>query len=229
MHSGSPVPANNATYSVMELMAQVVVGHRLWREAGKKERFVALEDARFYHDVSGGAGGAWLRFFIARGDLSRFGISQTRLRREGRLDGLLQRVRLDPADGYSNTNETFCFEQVAPVGYTHRAADILKPLVETVRPILCLSATSAPPYRKYYVHLTPPDQAAERLPQLLSLYLLFFFFGSVTRYRPHVFDAILKSDYGPFVREFIASQPDQLLYLLATEFSEREVVKPALV
>lgn len=59
--------------------------------------------------------------------------------------------------------------------------------------------------------------------------MLFFYFGSVTRYRPHVFDDILKSTYGPFVREFIASQPDQLLYLLATEICEREVAKPALI
>jgi hypothetical protein len=34
---------------------------------------------------------------------------------------------------------------------------------------------------------------------------------------------------GPFVNEFMASQPDQLLYLLASEICEREVAKPALI
>lgn len=93
-----------------------------------------------------------------------------------------------------------------------RAADEIKDVVEAVRPFLRRSATSMPPYRHYYVHLSPPARRQERLPQLLSLYMLFFYFGSVTRYRPHVFDEILSSNYGPFVREFIASQPDQLLY-----------------
>jgi hypothetical protein len=46
---------------------------------------------------------------------------------------------------------------------------------------------------------------------------------------PHVFEDILASDYGPFVNEFMASQPDQVLYLLASEICEREVAKPALI
>jgi hypothetical protein len=33
----------------------------------------------------------------------------------------------------------------------------------------------------------------------------------------------------PFVDEFMASQPDQLLYLLASEICAREVAKPALI
>jgi hypothetical protein len=59
--------------------------------------------------------------------------------------------------------------------------------------------------------------------------MLFFYFGSVTRYRPHVYEEILSGPYGPFVNEFMASQPDQLLYLLASEICEREVAKPALI
>jgi len=59
--------------------------------------------------------------------------------------------------------------------------------------------------------------------------MLFFYFDSVTRYRPHVYDEILSGIYGPFINEFVASQPDQLLYLLASEICEREVAKPALI
>ena len=78
---GLTPPANNSTYSVTELMAQVVVGHRLWREVGNKERFVALDDIRFYHDPPTGAGDVWLRLYFQRGDLTRFGITQIQLPR----------------------------------------------------------------------------------------------------------------------------------------------------
>jgi hypothetical protein len=37
------------------------------------------------------------------------------------------------------------------------------------------------------------------------------------RYRPHVFDEIAGGKYGAFVTEFVAAQPEQLLYLLASE------------
>lgn len=218
---GLSTPANNARLSVTELMAQVIVGHRLWREAGKKERFVALHEISFFHDTPTN-GHAWVRMEISRGDLTRFDISQSRLMSQGQLAPLLDKVT-------SGDNDVICLEQAVPIAYNHRAADVLRDVVAAMRPVLWRSATSMPPYRHYYVHLTPQDKLTERLPQLLSLYMLFFYFGSVTRYRPHVFEAILASDYGPFVREFMASQPDQLLYLLATEICEREVARPALI
>jgi hypothetical protein len=34
--------------------------------------------------------------------------------------------------------------------------------------------------------------------------------------------------YGAYITEFIAAQPEQLLYLLASEMCEREVAKPAI-
>jgi hypothetical protein len=218
---GHSLPAHNKAFPVTELMPQVVVGHRLWREAGKKERFVALDRIEFFHDVPEGPGHAWLRLHVARGDLTRYGITQTRFLNEGKLNGLFQRVK-------AGGDDQLCFEQVTATPYSHRAADVLKNVVDVVRSTLWRSATSMPPYRHYYIHLTAPP-ADYRLPQLLSLYMLFFYFGSVTRYRPHVYGEILSGPYGPFVNEFMASQPDQLLYLLASEICEREVAKPALI
>lgn len=219
---GYQPPNHNKAFPVTDLMPQVVVGHRLWREAGKKERFVALERVDFLHDIPEGHGNAWLRLHVSRGDLTRYGITQTRFTSEGQLDGLFQRVKGD------HEVEELCYEQLAPVSYNHRAADVLKSVVDVVRTLLWRSATSMPPYRHYYVHLSPAP-ADSRVPQLLSLYMLFFYFGSVTRYRPYVYEQILSGPYGPFVNEFMASQPDQLLYLLASEICEREVAKPALI
>lgn len=159
---GVPAPANNDTFAVTELMAQVVVGHRLWREVGKKERFVALDGIRFYHDTPTGPGNVWLRLYIQRGDLSRFGITHKRALAESALTGTFDWVK-------SEADDVLCLEQLAPVAYSHRAADVIKDVVETARPHLWRSATSMPPYRHYYVHLSPPPRQQERLPQLLSL------------------------------------------------------------
>jgi hypothetical protein len=82
-------------------------------------------------------------------------------------------------------------------------------------------------YRKYYLHLTPGQET--RLPQLASLWCLFFYFGSVVRYRPHLFDNILKGPYGAFVTEFLSAQPEQFLYLLASEMQARDIARPAIV
>jgi YaaC-like Protein len=67
------------------------------------------------------------------------------------------------------------------------------------------------------------------VPQLASMWLLFYYFGSIVRYRPHQFDNIMAGSFGPFVSEFISAQSEQLLYLLASEMARREVAKPAII
>jgi hypothetical protein len=81
-------------------------------------------------------------------------------------------------------------------------------------------------YRRYYVHLTPGG--GQRVSQLAALWALWFYFGSVVRYRPHVFAEMTAGRYGAYITEFVAAQPEQLLYLLASEMCEREVAKPVI-
>ncbi|HEX8207576.1 MAG TPA: YaaC family protein [Solirubrobacteraceae bacterium] len=90
-----------------------------------------------------------------------------------------------------------------------------------------VSAVPGSTYRRYYLCLTPPAEV--RLPQLASLWALFFYFGSVVRYRPHLFGTLLQAEYGAFVSEFISSQPEQMVYLLASELCQREIARPAIV
>jgi hypothetical protein len=51
----------------------------------------------------------------------------------------------------------------------------------------------------------------------------------LTRYRPHHFPNITSSAYGPRVQDFVTGQPQQFLYLLASEFAEREIAKPSIL
>jgi hypothetical protein len=67
------------------------------------------------------------------------------------------------------------------------------------------------------------------LPQILSIYVTFFYLGSVTRYRPNFFEKILGTKHGSHIQEVILNLPQQFLYLLASEFAGREVAHAPLV
>ena len=102
-------------------------------------------------------------------------------------------------------------------------------LVKSVRDYLWVTVASVPPYRRYYLYLAPTADHAQLLPQLLSIYAVTFYLGSITRYRPHHFDKIVDSPMGPRIEEFISGQPLQFIYLMASEFAEQDVTKPSIV
>ena len=219
-------PTNNATYPVTELLPQVVIGHRMWRDATRgKERFVAIEEIEMVEDSA--AREIWLRLYLARGDLSRYDISRSRLLQEADLFDFHE-VQIGDT---GRDSSLLCLEQTTAIAYTDRATDKVMDLVDSIRSRLWRIATTVPDdgYRKYYLHLTPPAEAASRVTQLESLWLLTYYFGSIVRYRPHLFDNVMSGAFGPFVAEFISAQPEQLLYLLASEMRQREVAKPAII
>ncbi len=217
---GYPTPAE---WRASDLMSQVVVGHRLWREAtGGRERFIPLDDIDFIHNRSKKQ--IWLRLRIAKETLRRHGIAQKRVLKEGGLSPGFRRVTdgTDPA-------RFLCFEQTKPVAYSHRPTENVMDLVNRVKPSLwrVMSALPERSYRRYYLHLTSKGDL--RVSQLAAMWSLLFYFGSVVRYRPHRFTDILQGPYGPFVDEFISAQPKQMLYMLASEMSLHEVASPAIV
>lgn len=223
---GYPRPATADVYPVVELLPQVVIGHRIWRESqiDRNERFIDIKEIQFVDDRQRKE--LWLRLFIERSDLERYEITHARLLTEGHLDGVFREVNMH---GIDRSSSLICLEQAQVTPYTGRPTDVVADIVAHVRPALwrIVSAIPGDGYRRYYVHLTPPTEA--RLPQLASLWALFFYFGSVVRYRPHLFDQLLASEDGAFVSEFITSQGEQLLYLLASELCRREIARPAIV
>jgi len=119
------------------------------------------------------------------------------------------------------------FEMSAPVKYGARPSDVLNATVNRVRGDFWRSVTIVKPFRKYYVYVADPGDIV--LPQLCGMYLIFFHLGSVTRYRPDQFDELVSGPYGAFIREFIENQPNQWLYMLASEFAEQEITRAAVV
>lgn len=221
---GFAAPANGTVYSVVHLLPQIVVGHRLWRNASRthKERFVALDEINFM--VNEAQKQIWLRMHLQRGDLSRYDITRKRLLDETQLTGKFHEVQAARPD-------EVCLESINAVTYAGRPTDDVMQLVDAIRPDLWQLVTTAPRslYRRYYLYLIPQSEATARLPQIASLWALFYYFGSIVRYRPHLFDRLLTSEYGPFISEFVSSQSEQLLYLLASEMERRVIARPAIV
>ncbi len=218
---GNGRPAQT-TYSVEELMSQVVVGHRLWREAARKsERFLALYDVEIMQDTHKSK--MWMQLNMKREIIDRFGISHKKVLKEGDLKEKFCEVKGDEIP-----EGCVAFEQKEPVKYGQRPNEELIGLVDPLRDRIWQIVSSDPDggYRKYYLHMTPEDKL--RLPQISSLWALLFHYGSIVRYQPHMFKAMTMGKYGAFIQEFVAAQPEQLLYLLASEMCQREVVKPAI-
>jgi len=120
----------------------------------------------------------------------------------------------------SGNKHEFCFETPAySLSNRNRAmADLSNALVRAG----IWSVLTSTGYRHY---LGPVPQRY-RLPQLASVYATMFYLGSVTRYRPYDYETILGGRYAWLVEEFLATQPTQFLYLLASQLTGVEVVQP---
>ena len=223
--TGSRLPALQ-TYPVEEIMAQIVPGHRVWSQSPpvKRERFIAVERVDVMHDKASKE--LWLNLRVFADDLTRLGVTHSELLSKSGLQNLFIEVDIEPGQ---SDRRLLCFEQVSPRTYRSRPSDEISDLVSTVRDKLWTIVQSIPPYRKYYLYMGPSAARGPLLPQLAAVYMLMFFLSTVTRYRPQEFDQILAGQYGAFLREFLASQPKQFLYLLASEFAQREITLPAMV
>nr|WP_255674237.1 YaaC family protein [Frateuria soli] len=222
--TGRTDPKNRA-FQLKNVMPQLLPGHRVWCEAsGSKERFVEIQRIDFRYDEASKE--IWSEINIFSDDLTRFGITRDRLLSESGLSATFQEAQSAEVVG---DRKLLKFQQVAPVRYTGRPSDKIDKIVALLKPYLWSSALSVPPYRKNYLYLCPPSDRAEMLPQILSIYVTFFYLGSVTRYRPNFFEKILETKHGSHIQEVILNLPQQFLYLLASEFAGREVAHAPLV
>jgi hypothetical protein len=211
--TGLPTPY---TYQVRDVLSCSLVGHRLWTEAAdSNDHFLKLTNIEFMHDDT--ARTLWLRAHIADSSLTRHGFTQTEVTNGGFGAGW-QAVTLGVAHPIGVT----VWEQIPTVTYTHRPSDQLEALAATARQVFYRSLTTSEPYRNYYVFVPPTGHTKHH--QLASRYILLFFLGSVTRYHPADFETYLDGKYGPFLAEFLASEPSQMLFEMACLFLQREVV-----
>jgi hypothetical protein len=209
-----------ADLEVRDLLAQIVPGHRLWTYArDTTEKFLAISQIECYADTE--TRSAWLRLEFRRAKIHYVSKSIGSMLRSSRLPGSWHQVR--PKD-----EQMALFEQATPLRFAHRPIDCLDKLFRELRPAIWCTVTSSPPHRKYYL-LVDPKLRAKRLPQWASIYILFFYFSDLTRYRPQHFDRFLESKYGPQIECILDECPRQFLYLMASELLKREVTPAAIV
>ena len=219
-----PLP-NRHQIPISRLVPQVLPGHRLWAAAAdEKERFLSLQRIQFTQNKA--TKRAWLRLYLYRDDIPRLGHTQGDVLKRSRVDGDFSIVKCTET---SNDRKMICFEQLAPHSYNRHGVDVAMELSDRLKRKLWTTVASISPYRRYYLYLCPPGQESDLLPQLASIYALTFYLGSLTRYRPTVFRSILEGSYGPRIAEFVTGQSAQFIYLMASEFTRREVTQPAIV
>lgn len=223
--------AQKQTYQVANLLPQIVIGHRLWAAVGRRrERFVRADSVSFAIDQANRQ--TWLRIDIDRSDLPTVMSSYKEFEVGCRLAPAFRRVKFrDTGSANSNhelLNEKFIrYESATPTSFITRAAERVNDLAGTLKPILWPVVRSTPPYRRYYLYASPSN--AVPISPLLSVYALVYFFGSITRYRPHLFDKVRESPFGMFVDEFLNTQGRQFLFLTASELVQRDVSWPAVI
>ncbi|MEX2410897.1 MAG: YaaC family protein [Candidatus Paceibacterota bacterium] len=210
--------SNNLVLPINELLPQVIMGHRMWCTALKrKERFIPLDNIHYYANENNEV---WLRIYVNKHDLSRLSITHSNYLEETRLTGKFRQVTHDDVD-------TLCFESINTMTHGGWPSDKLHDLSFSIKPHLWQVLLSANPYKKFYTYTAPNNEIV--LPQLLSIYALVYYYGSVTRYRPRQFQNIIDSNHGGYVSEFINNQVLQFLYLISAEFAKRDVIKPAVI
>lgn len=223
--TGKGLGSQTKEYDLGHLRAQLLQGHRIWAAAAKtNERFIEIYKPRFMCNRDKKC--VWLQIELFADDLSRFEISRRRLLNESGLNSEFREVKsIDKVDG----RRILRFEQLHAVSYTDRASDNLKELVDTVRHKVWATIMKVPPYRKYYLYLCPAAEQSSLLPQVLSIWGMFYYLGSVTRYRPDYFHEILEGRFGGHVEEIVSNLPQQFVFYMASEFAKREVAQAPLV
>jgi hypothetical protein len=213
--------SSRTVYDLDRLLPQVLLGHRLWCEAADaSERFIEVRGLQFRESKNRKE--VWARFDIQRSEYLRLDYTQKKMIAGARLSQLWESVSPSTPNA-----ATLRFQTNFVIPYTHRPSDVVNSVAAKVKYSLWRSITIMPPFRKYYIYVA--DAADLLLPQICSIYLIFFYLGSITRYRPNHFDELISGSYGAFLREFIENQPNQWLYMLASEFAEQEVTRAAVV
>ena len=200
---------------VRHLLPQILPAHRLWAYAsGRKEQFINVAP-RAFHDAT--TRKAWLSVYVDRGELAYMGLGVNKFIAAAGLPGHWEQVQ-----GSQDDAHWIILEQLDDTSYIGRPLDCATDLFRSIRPALWSVVTTTGPHRKYYLNIDT-GLGAHRLPQWSSVYILFFYFSDLTRYRPVHFDRFLESKYGPQTESFLDECPSQFLVLMASELLQREV------
>lgn len=197
--------------AVTTLLAQIACIHRTYtRVSGRPASFIPVRRCELLR----GAGTLWARLVFGRHDKD-VGSSLSTLRRKQAFTRVL-RQKMAPENG------ELWFETEPTVGKGRGVDAAIGRLMASLQSLHLSTILTAQGYR-LYICTTEPRYW---LPPLAAGYAALFYLGSVTRYKPDVFDKILSGGYSWVVGEFLATYPLQFIYGLASELAGVDVVRP---
>lgn len=207
-------------FRVIDLMGQIAGIHRTWTALQEgKPRFCPIEPLEFWSDGKG----VWA---VLKADDKDVDVKQPlrRMRRSMRFRKLFTQVAaLSRPGNEPNPKQHHLWFRTAKIGGSRRGIDRAIDRLSKRLSVLGIHGILTQTGYRYYLPDLPPRLL---LPQLCSIYAVMFYLGSVTRYKPHYFDAIVARGYEWPVAEFLETQPTQFLYLVSSHIAGVEVVKP---
>lgn len=197
--------------SVLNLFAQIPCIHRTFCTImRKKPNFVPIERI----DLLKAKSRLWARIIFKRDDKD-VQATLPKLRRQPGFKNFARQVD-------SNHEKEIWFETTSVPGQGPGIDGAIKRISDGFRSFGASSILTAFGYHFYFCTLP----RAQRLPQLAAALAIVFYLGSITRYKPDVFDKIIAGNYAWIVEEFLSMNPMQFLYTLASELARVDVVRP---
>lgn len=203
--------ANRREIPVVELLGQVPTIHRTFTRVTERDpAFTPIKRV----EVLGSPGEVWARLVLEKYDKDVEVTLPVLRRRRAFRQHFQQKI--------AGSGGEVWFETESVPGRTRGVDGAIVALSRCFRDIGVSSILTSAGYR-FYVSTAQPRYS---LPRLAASYAAFFYLGSVTRYRPDVFDSILEGGYSWVVNELIATEPMQFVYALASELAGVDVVRP---
>jgi hypothetical protein len=205
------------TFRLLDIFGQVPTIHRTFtRVTGRRTLLMPISRIEALKDDTH----VWLRIALRRRDRD-VELALPGIRRRTNFRSTFQQVA-SPRSADGSTEEIW-FE-TSPIPGRRRAVDTALTNLSSSLFRIPFSAilTARTGYRMYVVDIAPNDW----LHPLIAIYSAMFYLGSVTRYKPDVFDKILGGRYAWIIHEFIATAPAQFLYILASVLADAEVLQP---
>ncbi len=221
LYNGRPYPPLHAIRPI-ELLSQVVTCHRLWSLQTKgRERFSSVYDITYCYDRVSKE--VTIRLFLDKNEVRRFAMTDSRLLFSSQMNRQWKIVNEPPPHGYPSGSSTLCFEFRDSCRYTSSPAEVLNDISQKACQRIYTIANQQPPYFNYYIYINA--ERRQRAQQLIVIYALAFYFGSMVRYTPDKFEAALNQKFGAVLQEFILSAGPQFLYLIASDILKIPLAK----
>jgi len=212
---GGAITRPNKDIKVLDILAQIPSIHRTFVKVKPKKHkssFIPIKRIQVLRDNTH----VWAQVILQKDDKD-VSSSLPKLKKQAVFKELFKQV----CNSVYNNNE-ICFETNPILGRRRGIDPAIVRLSTSFQKIGVWSILTSDGYKFYFSSIN----STMKLPPLAAAYAAMFYFGSITRYKPYDYGVIMEGGYSWIVREFMATQPTQFLYTLASHLAGVDVVRP---